>query len=128
MSRRTSLNTAWASYAQFATIVITGLISAPLALRYLGEEWLGLWTFTIQSLGYFLLLDLGVSASAGRLMGEPIHQGDAKGCSRWFTLFTVVLSLQSLLVLGAGYLLLDHVLNWFSIAPDLRPEAFSGHW
>ena len=123
MSRRASLSTAGASYLQFATIALTGLISAPLAYRFLGQERLGLWSFTTQSLGYFLLLDLGVTASVGRLMGEPIHGDDPKECSRWFTLFFVVLSLQSLLMLGAGYLLLDSVLNWFAIAPDLRPEA-----
>lgn len=123
MSRRASLSTAGASYAQFATIVITGLITAPLALRYLGKERLGLWSFTTQSLGYFLLLDLGVAGAAGRLMGEPIHRNDPKECGRWFTLFITVLSFQSLVMLGTGYLLLDHVLDWFSIAQELRPEA-----
>lgn len=98
MNRRASLTTAAASYAQLASTVITGLVSVPLALKFLDDERLGLWNFTLQSLGYFLLLDLGVTSSAGRLMAEPIHRGDTRECNRWFSLFTIILTVQGLLI------------------------------
>ena len=98
MSRRAVLNTAAASYIQLASAALTGLIAVPLALKYLDTERVGLWSFTIQSLGYFLLLDFGVSSAMGRLMGEPLHSGDAKECGRWMSLFLLVSSLQGLMI------------------------------
>src|SRR5205807_655213 len=121
--RKAVVSTAAASYFQMATVVLTGLISFPLALRYLSNEQVGLWSFTVQSLGYFLLLDFGVTSSAGRLMGEPVYSGSEEECSRWFSLFMVVLTIQGLLILLPGILLVDPLLNWFSIPPHLRTEA-----
>jgi len=106
-----------------ASVALTGLVSVPLALKYLDTERMGLWSFTIQSLGYLLLLDLVVSSSAGRLMGEPIHTNDPREYNRWLSLFTSILTLQGLVMFLAGYLAVDWVLNWFSIADRLKPEA-----
>jgi O-antigen/teichoic acid export membrane protein len=125
MSRRATLITGAASYIHMGSFALAGLVSIPLALKYLDTERMGLWTFSLQSLGYFMLLDLGVTNSMGRLMGEPVHSGDPKECSRWYSLFTLVLSLQGLLVLLAGYLMVDLVLKWFGIAPHLKSEARS---
>ena len=73
MSRRAVVNTAFASYVQMASIALTGLMSVSLALKFLDTERMGLWSFVVQSLGYFLLLDFGITGSVGRLMGEPLH-------------------------------------------------------
>jgi O-antigen/teichoic acid export membrane protein len=125
MSRKASMFTAGASYIQLASIIMTGLLSMPLALRFLTDDQVGLWSFTLQSMGYFLLLDLGVTSSAGRLMGEAVHQADTNACSRWYSLFTLVLTAQGLIIFLAGYFSIDAVLNWFEIKPYLRPEARS---
>jgi O-antigen/teichoic acid export membrane protein len=125
MSRRAVVNTAFASYLQMASIALTGLISVSLALKFLDTERMGLWSFTIQSLGYFLLLDFGVSSSVGRLMGEPLHSSDPKECGRWLSLLLLVTSFQGLLIFLAGWFSVDWVINWFKISEALRPEARS---
>jgi len=125
MSRRAVVNTAFASYFQMASIAVAGLITMSLALKFLDTERMGLWSFVVQSLGYFLLLDFGVTNSVGRLMGEPLHAGDPKECGRWLGLFLVVTSVQGLLIFLAGYFSTDRVLAWFNIPDALMPEAHS---
>lgn len=125
MSRRAVVNTAFASYVQMASIALAGLMSVSLALKFLDTERMGLWSFVVQSLGYFLLLDFGVTSSVGRLMGEPLHSGDAKECGRWLSLFLVLTGFQGLLIFLVGYFSTDWVIAWFNIAGPLRPEAHS---
>ncbi|MFZ1073951.1 MAG: MATE family efflux transporter [Verrucomicrobiia bacterium] len=125
MSRRAVVNTAFASYVQMASIAMAGLMSVSLALKFLDTEHMGLWSFVVQSLGYFLLLDFGVTNSIGRLMGEPLHSGDVKECGRWLSLFLVVTGFQGLLIFLVGYFSTDWVIAWFNIAEPLRPEAHS---
>src|SRR6185312_16728892 len=127
MSRRATVNTAFASYIQMASIVLAGMLSMSLALGFLDTERMGLWSLTLQSLGYFFLLDFGVSSSVGRLMGEPLHSGDAKECGRWLSLLLVVTATQGLLIFLIGYFSVDWVLDFFKdkIPDVLRPEARS---
>lgn len=125
MSRRAVANTAFASYLQMASIALAGFLSVSLALKFLGTERMGLWSFIVQTLGYFLLLDFGVGSSIGRLMGEPLHSGDAKECGRWLGLFLIVTGFQALVIFLAGFLSVDWVLDCFKdkIPDVLRPEA-----
>jgi len=104
-------------------VALTGVMAVPLALKFLDTERMGLWSFVVQSLGYFLLLDFGVSSSVGRLMGEPLHSSDPKECGRWLSLLLVVTGFQGLLIFTAGWLSVDWVLDWFKISGALRPEA-----
>lgn len=94
-----------------------------LATGCLSKEEFGLWSFTTQSVGYFLLLDFGVSNSLSRLFGEPFASGNQKSINSWFTLSVGVLALQGLLILAVGALLRNWVLEWFNIPNELRPQA-----
>ena len=125
MSRRAVVNTAFASYFQMASVLVTGLLSVSLALRFLDTERMGLWSLVVQSLGYFLLLDFGVSNSVGRLMGEPLHANDPKECGRWLSLLLAVTVAQGLIIFVVAYFSVDWVLDFFGekIPDVLRPEA-----
>ncbi|HUB86544.1 MAG TPA: hypothetical protein VMB22_01535 [Verrucomicrobiae bacterium] len=125
MSRRAVVHTAFASYFQMGSVVLTGVMSVSLALSFLDTARMGLWSFTVQSIGYFLVLDFGVSSSVGRLMGEPFHSGDEKECGRWLSLLLLVTSFQGLLTFLAGWFSVDWVIHWFDIAKPLRAEAHS---
>lgn len=120
---RVTIHTAWTSYATLACVVITSLLTMRLATGSLTKEEFGLWSFTTQSVGYFLLLDFGVGNSLSRLFGEPLASGDQRSINSWFTLSVGVLAVQGLLILAAGMLLRSWVLEWFNIPLDLRPQA-----
>lgn len=123
MRLRNTYLTGAAAYLQMGSQVLTGLVSIPLALHFLSSQQFGLWAFVSQSLGYLLLLDLGVGHSLARLLAEPLHVGNEQEWNGWFNLALIVLTIQAVLVLGIGLLLVDPILRWFPIPASLFPQA-----
>jgi O-antigen/teichoic acid export membrane protein len=56
------------SYTQLAVNVVYVLISVPLVLYWLPKEEFGLWALLIQLMGFFSLVDLGMTTATGRLL------------------------------------------------------------
>lgn len=115
--------TALASYGAMVSTMIIGIFSVPVALHFLSKEEFGLWNIVGQSLGYLLLLDFGVASSTGRMLVGPLRAGDQKELNGWWTVLVSVLSLQGLLVLGAGWFWRDFLLGFFDIPPGLHNDA-----
>jgi O-antigen/teichoic acid export membrane protein len=93
------------------------------ASRNLNPEEFGLWGFITQSVGYILLLDLGVSSSLGRIFGDPLADQDPRRFHAWFTLAIVILATQGCLIIGVGLMIETWVLNWFQIPTHLAHKA-----
>jgi O-antigen/teichoic acid export membrane protein len=123
MNFKSTIRAATSSYLGSASAAITGLLSIKLATHFLSQEEFGLWSFTMQTVGYFMLMDLGVSNSVARLLGEPLGSGDPHKINTWFTLSLVTLASQALLILGTGLLLRPYVLEWFNIPEHLLGRA-----
>ena len=105
MSRfRRVIHSIGSSYVVLGANMIYTLMSVPLALRYLSGEEFGLWALVMQLGGYLALLDLGLSASAGRILFEV--KDDQSGQVYGETLQTgfLVLALQGLLLVVLGVL------------------------
>jgi len=123
MHLKSTVHTAVSSYiATFSSIAI-GLLTIRVATQYLGKEEFGLWSFTLQTVGYLLLLDLGVSSSIARLFGEPLASGDRNRMDSWFTLSLITLLCQALLILAIGLAVRPFVLHWFNIPSHLIDRA-----
>lgn len=123
MRLRNTYLTGAASYLRMGSQVLCGLVAIPLALHFLSTEQFGLWAFVAQSLGYLLLLDLGVGHSLGRLLAEPLHAGNEQEWNGWFNLALIVVTIQAAVVLGVGLLLVNPILHWFAIPAPLFTEA-----
>ena len=84
--------------------MIYTLISVPLALHYLSEEEFGLWALIAQLGAYLALLDLGLSASAARILfdAKDDHNGQVYGETLQTGFW--VLTLQGLLLVLLGVL------------------------
>jgi O-antigen/teichoic acid export membrane protein len=123
MNFKSTIRATTSSYLGTITAAATGLISIRLATHYLTQEEFGLWSFTMQTVGYFMLMDLGVSNSVARLLGEPLGSGDPQKINSWFTLSLLTLVGQALLILGLGILLRPFVLQWFNIPSHLIGRA-----
>lgn len=123
MHFKATIRAAASSYLGSISAAATGLLSIKLATHYLTQEEFGLWSFTMQTVGYFMLMDLGVSNSVARLLGEPLSSGDPEKLDSWFTLSLVTLASQALLILGLGWLLRPFVLDWFHIPEHLVSRA-----
>lgn len=50
-------------------------VTTPLMVRYLGREDYGLWIVGLAIIGYFRLLDLGISLSGNRFLSQAIGSG-----------------------------------------------------
>ena len=105
--------------------IATALLLIRIATRHLSPEELGLWTFCFASVGYFLLLDFGVSNSLGRLFADPINKGDHRATSGWLLLTLCVLTVQGVVIAIVALLLRDPLIGWFDIPEHLVPEAKS---
>ena len=123
MNFRATRRAAASSYLGSASAAVTGLLSIKLATHFLSQEEFGLWSFTMQTVGYFMLMDLGVSNSITRLLGDPLASADQRKIDSWFTLSLVTLASQALLILSTGLLLRPYVLEWFNIPEHLQGRA-----
>jgi O-antigen/teichoic acid export membrane protein len=63
-----------ASYGQLGVNVLYSLVSIPLILKYLPKEEFGLWATLMQLVGYFALVDFGMTSAAARLLVD--HKDD----------------------------------------------------
>ena len=115
--------TAFSGYAAMFSIMLAGVFSVPLALRFLSNEEFGLWNVIGQSLGYLLLIDFGVSWSASRMLVGPLREGNTEELDSWWTVLVSVLVVQGLLIACLGFAGRDFFLSFFDISPELLPEA-----
>jgi O-antigen/teichoic acid export membrane protein len=105
--------------------MITGLMTIRLATHHLSQEEFGLWNFTMQTVGYFMMLELGMSGSGTRLLGEPLARGDQAKMDSWFTLSVIALSAQALVILLLGLFSRPLIFSWFQIPAHLLDKATS---
>lgn len=123
MHFKATIRAATSSYLGALSAAATGLLSIRLATQFLSKEEFGLWSFTMQTVGYFMLLDLGVSNSVSRLFGDPLASGDRQKINSWFSLSLITLAGQGLFIVVMGMLLRPFVLKWFEIPPHLIERA-----
>ncbi len=123
MDFKATIRSATSSYLGAISAVFTGLLSIRMATHYLSQEEFGLWSFTMQTVGYFMLLDLGIANSITRLLGDPLATKDQNKINSWFTLSVVTLGLQAILIVLAGLAMRPFVLEWFNIPEHLRGRA-----
>jgi O-antigen/teichoic acid export membrane protein len=94
-----------------------------IATRSLTPEEFGLWSFVFGSIGYFLMLDFGLSYSLGRIFADPIHTRDSNALSQKLIMGCVVLLGQAILIALLGIMLCEPLLHYFKISSGLREEA-----
>lgn len=120
--KRTGL-TALTSYLQLGSSMAASLLLIRQATIVLPPEEFGLWSFIFGSIGYFLLLDFGVSASLARIFAEPVATGNSREISGWLYLVMAILAVQGLLIALLGLALREPLLGWFRISDTLLPDA-----
>lgn len=123
MDFRSTIRSAITSYGSVVSAMITGLLTIRLATHHLSKEEFGLWSFTMQTVGYFMMLELGMSGSGTRLLGEPLARNDQTRMNSWFSLSILALGSQALLILVLGWIARPWILQWFEIPGHLLDTA-----
>jgi len=115
--------TTLSAYAQMGVGMICSLLLVRIATKSLTSEEFGLWSFVFGSIGYFLMLDFGLSYSLGRIFADPIYSGDGKALSGKFILALIVLLGQAIFIAVLGIMLCGPLLHYFKISSGLREVA-----
>ena len=109
---------AWNMAPQLVTAV-TGFLSMPLFLRFLGDENYAVWNFAIIYAGVFGFADAGLGVAVGRFVGIALGRNDRQAVREyWGTGNAILLPFLVLAVLtlvGSGFWLAP---KWYNVAPD----------
>lgn len=100
--RRALLTAVMNVISQFISI-ITGLVSVPLALAYVGPERFSIWITLSTALAFITFSDFGVGIGAQDRMSRCLGQGDRNGARRAFystLLFSIILFVVVMVVGG----------------------------
>jgi O-antigen/teichoic acid export membrane protein len=107
-----------------AVSILVGLISVPLALKFLGEAEFGLWSLTVQIAGYIALLDMGLRVSVSRTL---VDHKDDRGNGRYGSVILsgfMLAGIQGTIVLAIGMGLVWFLGGWLHIPPELARAFF----
>ncbi len=90
---------ALSSWAGFAVMVVTGFLLTPFVIAHLGKSGYGIWSVVGSIIGYYGLLDLGVSSAVRRYVARYAARDDHDALNE--TIATAIT-----LFMGAGVLIL----------------------
>lgn len=112
-----------ASYFAFGSNILWGLITIPLAVKYLDKEEIGLWALVSTFAAYLSWMDLGISRSTGRLIAPAITSNNNHELNQWWSLLKLTLMSQSLATLIIGAAIIPWIPNLIGINQELAREA-----
>lgn len=96
-----------------ATIVVA-LFLMPFVVFSLGDRMYGFWTLASAFIGYYGLLDFGLSSAVGRYIARAIGAGDKEECNRIVNSAFFIYSCMGLVVLVITVLLASVAFLFFS--------------
>jgi O-antigen/teichoic acid export membrane protein len=88
------------SWLAYSTFLIGGFVLPRMIDHRLGQESLGIWDFAWSLVGYFSLVQMGISSSVNRFVAQCNTSGDIAGINRVVNSATCVLGAAGLLVVG----------------------------
>lgn len=113
-----------ASYFAFASTSVSGLLSIPVAVAYLGKEQIGLWASVSAMVGYLLWMDLGIGNAAGRMLASSIADRNQSEINLWWSVVQICLWLLGFIVMLVAILCTPLFILFFQIPDHLQKEAW----
>jgi O-antigen/teichoic acid export membrane protein len=77
-----------------------GLFMVPFMIGALGDRSYGLWALVASVIGYYGVVDIGLSQAAGRFLSRTIDRGDVEESNRLFNSSLAIYSILGVAVLG----------------------------
>ncbi|HVB56502.1 MAG TPA: oligosaccharide flippase family protein [Candidatus Acidoferrales bacterium] len=96
---------AYGSALRVASLGATGLVSVlimPFVVRSLGDRLYGIWTLVATFVGYYGLLDLGLSGAVSRFIAGALGSEDEEQCNRVFNTALMVFSAIAVVLVVFG--------------------------
>ncbi len=112
-----------ASYFAFGSNILWGLVTIPLAVKYLDKEEIGLWAIVSTFVAYLSWMDLGISRSTGRLVAPAVTSSNNDELNQWWSLIKTTLCLQAILLIVLGALIIPSIPTLIGVDHKLVSEA-----
>jgi O-antigen/teichoic acid export membrane protein len=113
-----------ASYFAFVSTSLSGLLSIPVAVAYLGKEQIGLWAAVSAMVAYLLWMDLGMGNAAGRLLAPAITARDRAEINHWWSVIQVSLLILGIVVMALALASVPLFMRVFEVPAHLRHDAW----
>lgn len=81
---------------------LTGIITVPLTVRYLGAERYGVWMTISSAIAFLGFTDFGLAASLTNALGKAFGENDREAARRYVTTALLILSIVAILLVSAG--------------------------
>ena len=102
---------------------LVSLLVTPFVVHTLGDRQYGIWTLVATLVGYYGVLDLGLSPAISRYLARSLGAANSEECNRIFNT-----SIRIYLLLGSLILLLTGVIAWLAPLFCKNAEEASLFW
>jgi len=103
--------------------VLVGLLLTPIMLKYLDKSYFGLYQLIGAFVGYFALMDFGISGTLSRYIAKYQAEGDKTQQDNLFSMCMIIYFVIGILLLGVGYGIYQNLSRIFE--HSLTPEELS---
>ena len=131
MSKGAKISTARnaaASYLRFFVSMMVMFLLTPYIIRHVGQQEFGLWSLTFSVLGFFGLLDMGLSSSVVRYVAECRGSGDTDRRNRMVSTLSIVYLVITSAAALALLALSHNYTRIFSIPLEQQSRAVALLW
>lgn len=123
MARKTSLKIgALANWASLGVNIVIGLLLTPYILSNLGKTGYGIWTLVSSFIGYYGLLNLGVTSAISRYIARNSALGDAEESNKVYSTSMVAVTLTGLVALTISFACAGPAADFFQIYGEEREQ------
>ena len=111
------------NWAVLGLNILTGLFLTPLIIYYLDDKGYGIWTLVCSFIGYYGLMNMGVSSAIHRFIARDSARGDTESLNRVASTALAVFLVTGLVAILLSVLLAGVLASFFHVADDSR-QAF----
>lgn len=102
-----------------AVMTTAGFIVMPYVIHYLGDRTYGVWVLIGTLLGYFGMLDIGLSRAVMRFVSQALGKNDRAEADRWINAGFFIFLLLALLGIGLSFIV------WFVVGRTVSDPSES---
>jgi len=119
---------ALSNLATLAVAVLVGFLLTPFVIKHLGKTGYGIWTLIISIIGYYGILDLGVSSAITRYVARYTAKKDNGALNETINTSLAIFFFLGFFIVIASFLLADPLSFFFKIPIDKNLEFKQTVW
>ncbi len=88
----------------------------PLILKFIGKEGYGIWTIIMSIIGYYGVLDLGISSAISRYIARYAGKRDSESLNKTASTSMIIFSIIGIIIILCSVLLAEPISYFFNIS------------